>query len=326
MKTKSISPRVRNNKNHQRFLDPLPIDNRSKDSQIQTNDSIDKFLATEIPHAYSDSDKMFVYQKAFDFLINEFQICKPLLSRIKKQYDMMCTDLIAKKRELSFNNISISSSEDIFPDTINEIRNVRMHEFAQKKSESEQLLDQMTKLRIKRSELLQQFENLTMKDNELSASDSTSTEKIIELNSKISDINDFIKSTENSTLMKKKQLDDLNDEISRTQQSKDELAEKDQYFQSQICILEKEEKELQINIDRMDQINLELSKEITDLQNRAETLNKKKNSVSDKLKYIEISYQSKEDELRNLIKESDLDIDSNLPIEEILSKIYELNS
>ena len=215
MKTKSISPRVRNNKNHQRFLDPLPIDNRSKDSQIQTNDSIDKFLATETPHAYSDSDKMFVYQKAFDFLINEFQICKPLLSRIKKQYDMMCADLIAKKREFSFNNISISSSEDIFPDTINELRNVRMHEFAQKKSESEQLLDQMTKLRIKRSELLQQFENLTMKDNELSASDSTSTEKIIELNSKISDINDFIKSTENSTLMKKKQLDDLNDEISK---------------------------------------------------------------------------------------------------------------
>ena len=102
--------------------------------------------------------------------------------------------------------------------------------------------------------------------------------------------------------------------------------QKDQYFKSQICILEKEEKELQINIDQMDQINLELSKEITDLQNRAETLNKKKNSVSDKLKYIEISYQSKEDKLRNLIKESDLDIDSNLPIEEILSKIYELNS
>lgn len=324
MKTKSFSARPRTIKNHQRFLEPLQLENKPKDNQHQNNESIDKFLTSELSHANNDSDKLFAYQKAFDMLLNEFQICRPLLSRIKKQYDMISNELISKKRELSLNTASASSSEDILSDSIDELRKVRTQEFAQKKNESESLLDQMTQLRIKRSELLQQLSNLTEKDNDLSNSDNFSTDKIIEMNAKIIEINDFIKTTENASRLKRKQIDELHDEISKTQQSKDELAEKDQFFKSQNLLLEKEENELQLNMKKMDHENSELSKEIIDLQNKTETLNKKKKDANIKLKFVEISHKSNEDKLRNLLNETDIDIDPDLPIEELLSKIKEL--
>lgn len=324
MKTTPYSARPRTIKNRQPFLEPLQLENKPKDDQHQNNKSIDKFLNTELSYANNDSDKLFAYQKAFDMLLNEFQICRPLLSRIKKQYDMISNELISKKRELSLNAASTSSSEDILSDSIDELRKVRTHEFAQKKNESESLLDQMTQLRIKRSELLQQLSNLTEKDNDLSNSDNFSTDKIIEMNTKIIEISDFIKSTESASRLKRKQIDELHDEISKTQQSKDELAEKDQFFQSQNLLLEKEENELQLNIKKMDHENTELSKEISDLQNKTETLNKKKKDANIKLKFVEIGHKSNEDKLRNLLKETDIDIDPDLPIEELLSKIKEL--
>lgn len=321
---KSLSARPRMIRNNQRFLEPLQPENKQKDRQNQNSNPIENFLATELSHARSDSDKLFAYQKAFDILLNEFQICRPLLSKIKKQYDTISGELISKKRELSLNTVSDSSPEDVFPESINELRKVRTKEFTQKKSESESLLDQMTQLRMRRSELIQQFDNLKQKDDDLSMSDSFTTDQIIDMSSKIIEMNDFIKSTENSSLCKKNQIDELHNEISKTEQSKEELIDKDEYFQSQILLLEKEENELHSRIKKMEHENSEMSKNIVDLQNKTETLNKKKKDANIKLEFVEISYKSSEDKLRRLIKDSGIDIDADLPIDELLSKIQEL--
>jgi hypothetical protein len=101
--------------------------------------------------------RIFIYQHAFDYLTNEFQLYHPLLQRMKQQYDETSHSLLVKDRDIVMTAASGSYAEDSLSEMVNNLRRTRAEEFVQNQAESERLLDEMTDLDVHRSELLNQL-------------------------------------------------------------------------------------------------------------------------------------------------------------------------
>ena len=202
---------------------------------------MDSLLDSELSKAHNDSERVFIYQRAFDYVMTEFHLCRPLLERIKQQYDGMSRMLLARKREMMIDTSSLSVAEDSLSEMVNQARRARTQEFAQNRAESERLLDEMTALRVQRSDLLRQLDGLQRKHGELERSGAECEQQSADLNRQLADMLDEIRQAENDTGQSRKSLTALKAKLAKTETSANDLAIKEEALAAELRALEDDE-------------------------------------------------------------------------------------
>lgn len=287
--------------------------------QEQFINQIETFLETELANAKSDSDKIHVYQRAFESLANEFQSCRPLLERIQQQYDLMASALLAKKREIVAESTSMNDAEDSFSEMVNRMRKVRNQEFAHSRAESERLLDEMTELRVQRSDLLNQLDQLQKRKIELVNAEAISIEEMNVITAKVHDLMYDIKQSEAQTADAQKKINEIKDITAKTEASTQELSLTDCELQKQRIQLEEEERQIKDELDQLTNHSETLTDQIIELQKKLKGLENEKKDAQEKLEGIHHRKDYNLTRLYELLKNTDIDPDQ--PIEDILNQI-----
>jgi chromosome segregation ATPase len=202
---------------------------------------MDSWLGSELSNAHNDSERVFVYQRAFDCVMTEFHRYRPLLERIKQQYDAMSRMLLARKREMMTDTSSLSVAEDSLSEMVNRSRRARAQEFAQNRAESERLLDEMTALRVQRSDLLRQLEGLQGKHGELERTSGECEQQSAELGRQLLDMLDEIRQAESETGQCRKSLAAIKAKLAKTETSASDLAIKEEALAAELRAIEDEE-------------------------------------------------------------------------------------
>lgn len=285
---------------------------------------IDSFLEHELQNAHSDSDRVYVYQRAFDYLAQEFQLCRPLLERIKQQYDSMSSTLIAKKREIMTDTSSITDAEDTFSEMVNKMRRARTQEFAKCREESEQLLDEMTSLRLQRSELLTQLDTLATQKRELKNVETAHAEQMTQVNSKIHELMDEIKQLENETNDTKKQIVVLQDKIDKTQISSQDLQNTDKELGNELEGLKKQEAELKNEYETIMDETSNVDIQINQIHKEILGLEREKQDAEEKITSISQRKETSEVKMREMLK--GIVPDTTKPMIEILRTLMAQHS
>ena len=280
---------------------------------------INKFLADQFTVETSDSDKIHVYKKCFDFLCTEFALCRPLLERIKKEYDTVAKELLERKREIVIDSELSFAAEDSYSNIVTEMRNVKNKEFKVMKEEADKKLDIMTELRLHRSSLLKTIEQLENKRIELK-------EKLKNERDMIGDIiikNNNLKQEARVSKMEAenhiKTLNDLLGDLDKAsigaeqlQESKDKLVvdlkdlnEKKKNLIEEISLLKKEQEEnsnrLKEDIRTIDNLEKERANNTEKLRSVTERNAQNETKMREMLKEIEI--ENEEALLENLFKQ-----------------------
>jgi len=285
---------------------------------------IDAYLERELHNASSDSDKIYVYQRAFEFLSGEFQVCRPLLEKIKQQYDQMSTRLLSKKREIIASTISSNYAEEKYSEMVTKTRKARSVQFKQRRAESEVLLDKLTELRLERSELLKRIENLKRKQKELSVVEKAQMEETTQVHQKIHDISDEIRITEQKSSELKKIVVVEQDRLEQTRSSAIELNQTNKELSNQLQMLLNEEK----NLDSVYQELLDKEKgneaQIIALNNKLNQMTALKEQLQEKLDTIRNKYSESEKQMKELLVGKVDDLDK--PILDIIRQLIQESS
>ena len=273
---------------------------------------IETFLKSSLENANSDSDRIFVYQRAFDMLAGEFQLCRPLLERIKQQYDAMGRALLAKKREIATDTSSISAAEENFSEAVSQLRRARAQEFAQNRAESERLLDQMTALRLQRSELLKQIEGLVTRREELQQCESDFDNQIVSITEKVEAMTDEVRRTESDVKESKKALRELKDKIEKAGTASSDLASKADGLKSQLSVVEGETAECKARLFDLNEQSGKIEFRVNLLKRDLTSLQEEKLAAIQKRDEAAQRHAGLESELRRLLK------DDTTPLAELL--------
>lgn len=282
---------------------------------------IDTFLETELADAHSDADKVNVYQRAFGLLCDEFQTCRPLLERIKQQYDLMSSKLIARKREIITDTSSVSTAEDNFSEMINKMRRARTREFAEAHEESDRLLDEMTNLRLQRSELMKELESLQAQRTELKAVEASHSQKMAEINSHLHELMDEIVYTDNQTNKAQKEIETLQEKIGKTRESAEDLQRTNDTLDKELAELLEEENSLKKDLEASTKESSSIDLQLIELHKELSGLEREKADALEKLHVAESRQKKSTDKMREMLK--DIEDDPNVPILDIIKRLIE---
>ena len=239
---------------------------------------IEDFLDENLPNAHSYADRLFVYQQAFDLLINEFQHCRSVVESIKRYYDYMATELLNKHRKHVTEEVSESSADEHYNDVVNKLRYAKNHEFADFKAESEKRIDDLTALRIKNIELTKQIESSSneletlKKENEYRAQQIKGfiarTEQYEEDYNQItqvcSELRQQVDSLQNEIDTVRNSMNILTESSTKTKEENDEMDKEFQANADELAALEQEKKDSLQLISDLKSSNIEL-----DMKNEA---------------------------------------------------------
>jgi chromosome segregation ATPase len=277
-------------------------------------DCLEAFLENELEHAHSDSERVFIYQRAFDYLASEFFLCRPLLERIKQQYDRMSRTLLAKKREMIVDATSSSTAEDSLAEMVNHIRRARTQEFVQNRAESERLLDEMTELRVQRSDLLKQLEVLTKRKEELASLEASYDQEMLEVNGQVQDVMIDIRQAETAAHATRKDIHALKSKIAKTETSSADLAVKEEALAKELDALKKHEEVTRLRLFDMNQVTGELENQMAELRRTLDSLEVERElALKRKNDAVEV-HATLEDKFRRLVG------NRTAPLHELLQK------
>jgi chromosome segregation ATPase len=265
---RSANPRTKHRADARRYPQSAHTQNRSAGSDHNATflAQIEAFLSQELAASHSDADRIDVYQRAFDLLAQEFQLCRPLLERIKQQYDEMERSLLVKKRAIMTDASSVSAAEDNFSEQVNRMRRARIQEFSKRRQETEALLDEMTALRVQRSELLQQVAQLEEKKEELKTIEQVNSEKMTQVNNRVHELLDEIKQMEHEIGETKKEITALDDKIEKTMVSSDDLIQSEMQLTRELTQLQAVEARLEEKLKATNDANLDVDFQFQQLQ------------------------------------------------------------
>lgn len=266
-------------------------------------EQLQAFLNRENAAVHSNSDRVNVYKRAFEFLINEFTLCRPLISRIKQQYDEMSSNLLEKHREMVVDSSSVTQNEDQFSELVNQMRRAKAKEFKKCHEDSEKLLDEMTDLRLQRSELLKQLEEIETQKRELKSVEAAHAESMQVNNAELHDINSEVKQIENEKNDLDLVLMNLEDKIEQIRCSEKELNEKDGLMKNELAgVLQIENEKKQILDEKMDQLR-KLEIVVQDMNKDVIGLQREKKSAEEKLESNKQRKTNNEVKIREMLKE-----------------------
>lgn len=292
-----------------------PTRPRKFSQRQQFLNDIDGYLARELSKASSDADRIYVYKRAFDFLESEFQLCRPLLDRIKKQYDETSAALLARKRELVADSSEIVDAEDSYADFVTQMRKARNQEFKEMELESEHLLDELTELRLQRSSLMKDLDKLKQQNTELTALEKSQLDNIAEINSKLQILQDDIKITERETNEVKRNLVSLEDKLEKTNLSTRDLQSTHESILRKIEELKskKIESENQLNAAKERCSNSE--KQLIEVDRNIAALEREKQNNLQKYQSMTERQHKSEEKMRSMLADIGIKDDSKPLIE-----------
>jgi chromosome segregation ATPase len=280
---------------------------------------IDSFLETELANTHSDADRVHVYQRAFDLLAQEFQLCRPLLERIKQQYDEMGRNLLEKKRVIMTDSSSVSAVEDSFSEQVNRMRRAREQEFGRMRQDTEHLLDEMTACRVQRSDLLQQMAQLEEQREQLKIIEQDNAEKMTQVNSRVHELIDEIKQMESDIAQAKKDIAALDEKIEKTMISSTDLIRSDQQLSEELANLEGIEKGLKEKLFNTHEASRSLDLDLQELHREIRSLTHENEDAREKLRNIRDRKATNEQKMREMLKP--YEPDPKVPIIAILKKL-----
>ena len=264
-------------------------------------EQLEDFIKKESAVAHSDSDRVNVYKRAFEKLISEFTLCRPLISKIKQQYDEMSSNLLEKHREMVTDSSSVTQNEDQFSELVNKMRRAKAKEFKQCNEESEKLLDEMTELRLQRSDLLKQLDEIATQRKELKSVAASHYELLHEKNSEYSDIAAIVKQIENQKIDLSELISSLEDNIQQIKCSEQELNEKDALMKKKLEDIQKiEEDKKAILEDKLNQLQ-KLDIEVQDMNKDVIGLQREKKAAEERLKNNKLRKENNEAKIREML-------------------------
>ncbi|OHS97100.1 hypothetical protein TRFO_09665 [Tritrichomonas foetus] len=320
-KPRTMNPRsARPNQRHQvpysaRAVRPTPPIQREKTFLEQ----IEAFLKKENAAAHSDADRVYVYKRAFEFLSNEFTLCKPLINRIKQQYDEMSASLLEKHREMIVDSSSVTQNEDQFSELVNKMRRSKAKEFKKCHEESEKLLDEMTDLRLQRSELLKQLEEIETQKRELKSVAAAHAEQLQEKNDELQCITIDVKEIEIEKTELSGIIEGLEDKIDKIRCSEEELKEKDEFMKNELSKIKKIEDEKRDILDDKKSLLRKLDLQVQDMNKDVIGLQREKKIAEERLESNKQRKENNEARIREMLLKYDKRPD--VPIVDIVKKM-----
>lgn len=281
---------------------------------------IDGYLSRELSKASSDADRIYVYKRAFDFLESEFQLCRPLLDRIKKQYDETSAALLARKRELVADSSTIADAEDSYADFVTQMRKARNQEFKEMQIESEHLLDELTELRLQRSSLMKDLDKLKSQNAELTTLEKSQLENIADYNAKLQILQDDIKITERDTTEVRKNLISLEEKLEKTNTSTKDLENTHNQLLQKIEAMKQKKLEAEQRLSVAQSQLSESEKKLIEVDRNITSLERDKSNNIQKLQSMTERQNKVEDKMRSML--ADIGIkDDNKTIAELIKML-----
>jgi chromosome segregation ATPase len=282
-----INPRNRNSISQRQSAHSArsrPVEDLIEESPFLMN--IDAYFERELPAAHSSSDRIHIYQAAFDLLTQEFQLCRPLLERIQQQYDEMSKSLLAKKRVIMTDSSSVSATEDSFSENVNRMRRARIEEFGSRRATIERLLDEMTDLRVQRSDLQKRLDAMATQRSELKMIEAEHSERMTQVNSRVHELMDDIKQMEGDSFQTKREIQQLQEKIEKTMISANDLQQSDEQLGKDLSKIEELEAELNAELNRVTKEHDAGDLQLEELHREIRTLSRENSELSEKAKSI----------------------------------------
>ena len=247
------------------------------------------FIDREMEIARNDSDRVFVYKQAFETLLLEFQACKPVLERIKNNYDTMSSSLIQQKHNIRVNDVPDNLNEDTYTEVVHSLKRSKVKEFKSRQEETEKLLDEMTQLRLEKLQLSNDLKSIIEQKDEITMVEENQENLIYEYNTRIHNALDEIKTKDAQTTIMLRKIDKLEDKLSKAKISNQELEDRNNILKGKLDDLKSNENELQDKLSQLlddnknSDANIEnLEKEIWELRKRLNNITQRCNGIKER--------------------------------------------
>lgn len=278
------------------------------------------FIDTELSYSRNDSNRIFVYKQAFDTLIQEFQLCRPILERIKKNYDELSNELLHTKTNIRVEeSTSMEITDDTFDEIVNSMKRIKEKEIKKSEMKADELLDKMTQLRVSKSDLTKELEAVESKRKDLKIVDKSLTEKIYDAQTKLFENTAEIRVKKAKISSLQQKIQKLEEKFSDTECSSQELHEQDQSLEKQLNDIVTKENNNSSALTNLLNEQKELDAKIADLENENWELQRQNRLIEQKYESIK---QRKEYSDRNILdKLSKFDNHIEDPIIDILHRL-----
>ena len=282
-------------------------------------DQVDDFLSRELDLAHSDSDIVYVYQRAFDSLANEFETCRPLLERIKQQYDTVARQLLSRKRTMATDCSSVSAAEDSFSEMVNKMRRARNQEFARRSQETDKLLDEMTQLRLTKLELTKELEALQAQRNELRDVEQNHRDQMANASNRVHELIDEIKQMDADESYARRNIVTLEDKLEKTVISSQDLKQSESALSGELERLRDKEVELAKELEEIKQKNEKAGVDLQDVSKDLLGVTRENTDAQEKLRGIKERKENQLTTMRAMLNV--VEKDENVSVREILERL-----
>ena len=273
---------------------------------------IEDYLDENLPNAHSYADRLFVYQQAFDLLINEFQNCRSVVESIKRYYDYRATELLNKYRKHVTEEVSESSADEHYNDVVNKLRYAKNHEFADFKAESEKRIDDLTELRIKNIEYQKQIESSTNELETCKKENEYRAQQIKGFISRTEKYEDDYNTVTQECSELRKQIDSLQGEVDTIRNSINILTESSNKTLEENKTMDNEFKTNEDELNAIEQEKKESLQLISDLRSSNIELDMKNEAMDTKIEAQKSRIATLEKQLRDRLK------DQKTPLNELI--------
>ena len=286
---------------------------------------IDKYLEDQLNQEPSDADKLHVYKKCFDFLCSDFVLIRPLLVRIKKEYDRVANGLIERKRQILTDHELSFASEDSYSLTVTQLRNAKNKEFREIKEQIDKKLDALTELRLQRSSYMKTLEQLQEKNRLLNDQLNTEKAKILDITIQNENLKSEAKITKSEIKEHKKtilalqvDLDKASTGVNQLTNSKNDVTNKIQSISNYKQQLIEEVTKLKQQKEENENILLEKTRKVNDME-------KERVNNTEKLRSITERNAQNETKIRSMLNDIGIIGDEKTPLPELYIRLIKRN-
>jgi chromosome segregation ATPase len=300
------NPRAMSRKNRSRIAQSTRTE-RVGLKNLLIIEEIGAALHSSLGEVCSESDRVYAYERALESLTDQFEIYKPLLQRIKQKYHEVTKSLLEKRLTMMTEATTMTAVEDAFCEMATKLRVSSAQRIADKGVEVDQLLDDMTALRVRKSELLRQIENLMVKRREFKTVELGNAEKMAEVSNNIHGMMDEIKKMESDWVNTERTNVVLEDKATKAYEGSVDLDQTDSLFADQIEHMTSEEVRLQHEIDPLMMSHHSLELDVSNLRQDVEHARNELHIATEKLNRLKKEDDAIEGRIREVLQEYGVD-------------------
>ena len=281
---------------------------------------IEKFIERELQFACSDSDRIYVFQRAFDFLLGEFQQRRALLSRIKQEYDEIARNLLTEKRKMETQMLTEFDAEENYNEVLTKMRKAKKIEFREKKEEADKYMDKLLELRVDKSNLTKELDKLERKNHDMEQIYKIQHEKTSDVAIKYQLLLDDITNTTKDIQDQITEISQLNCTLDETTGSADDMRKKYTLLLAELDMKQNEKEEIVNRAIEQEQIVAQLEAELEEVGKDIVKLDMDKAQALEQAKRTKERNVQTDSKMRQLLKDSGFDF-PNLSVKEIIQML-----